>query len=432
MADLSQTITFVMELWGAFLSLVILVSVFVKRHFDKKGARRLMGVVLCCALLLISDAFARFLRGNTAQWAGSVIRICQFLVFIFLFLILALTAEYLTHIICKRVEGLDGLFWTYIEWVLFAIGAVLATINLFHPFMYSIDYGNNYFRLEFGILPGLILIGGFVTSFGVCLSYIRYLKKYERLAIVSYLVMPILYAIVQTIYPRFQPGYVTAIICLFIVYISFEVEYHEHNLEMERLAAEEKARLFSRQIQPHFMFNTLSIIKYLCRKDPEEARETIDEFSGYLRTSTDFMTIDSCVPLSSEIELLEHYIWLLEKRFDDMISFEIDIEDDAFEIPPFIIQTSVENSINHGIRAKDDQTGKVSVSTFLKDGIHNILIEDDGIGFDPAILEDAEFQKTHAGIKNTKERLRLMCSGTMSIESRKGSGTRVHISIPKR
>ena len=432
MASLSQTVTLIMELWGAFLSMVIFVSVFVKRHFDKKGAHRLMAVVLCCALLLVCDGAARYLRGSTLPWAGTAIRISQFLVFFFIFLILPLSAEYLTHIILKAVPGLKGLLWPYLEWFFFLISLVLVTVNLFKPFIYIIDDANNYSRLDFGMLPGIILLAGFVSSFGVSLSYISSLKKFERLAVISYLLLPIVYAGIQTFLPDFQFGYLASIICLFVIYISFEVEYHEHNLERERLAAEERVRLFSRQIQPHFMFNTLSVIRYLCRTSPEQAAEAIDEFSGYLRSSTDFMTEEKCIPLQSELDLLEHYFYLQRKRFGDKISYETDIQDDDFDIPPFCLQTLAENSINHGIRAKSGQNGKVSVRTYFKDGAHNIEIEDDGAGFDPALLEDPAFQKLHVGIKNTQERLKLMCGGDMSIESEKDKGTRVRIRIPER
>ena len=431
MSDSMQIVNFVMELWGSFLSFVMLISVFLKRKFDRKASRYISIVIFCCALLLLSDAFARFLRGNNVlPWYGTAINAAQYLVFVFLFLSFSFTAQYINYIMYKRIPDLGKILWTQVDWIISAAGILLVTINLFHPYIYTFDSNNNYQRLYFGKLPGIILLMGFVSCFSIVTTYIKRLEKYERLALLSYALLPIIYTILQMFLPQFQFGYLTSIICLFILYISYEVEYHKYNLKKEREAAEERMRLYSRQIQPHFIFNTLSVIKYLCGSSPKEAEETIDELASYLRSSSDFMTSESPVSIELELDFVISYISLQRKRFGDKISYTLDIKDKNFDIPPFTLQTIVENSIKHGIKTQPGKNLKISISTYTENQLHYVKIDDNGAGFDTAVLNDSKFWKNHLGIKNTKERLELMCDGQMKIESGFEKGTSVIISVP--
>ncbi|MBR6427815.1 MAG: histidine kinase, partial [Clostridia bacterium] len=213
------------------------------------------------------------------------------------------------------------------------------------------------------------------------------------------------------------------------LFISYEINIVQATAEKEKRLAEERIRLFNQQIQPHYIFNSLAVIKYLCRKDPDEACKTIDEFSGYLRESTDFMNGADLVPIEREIDLVKHYFYMQQKNYGDTITFECDAEDTDFQVPPFTVQTCVENALKHGLRSQVMEDGKLTVRTFFDGNDHTITVEDNGIGFDTDILKHS--QEGHVGIRNTRARLHLLCDGTMEIQSESGKGTRVTISIPK-
>ena len=119
-----------------------------------------------------------------------------------------------------------------------------------------------------------------------------------------------------------------------------------------------------------------------------------------------------------------------KKNFGDSIEFEYDIEDTDFCVPPFSIQTSVENALKHGLRSKVMENGRLSICTYKKGNAHIIEIKDNGVGFDTSILDDSSLD-TCIGIKNTKHRLHLMCNGTIDIKSEIGKGTSVTIRIPE-
>ncbi len=205
----------------------------------------------------------------------------------------------------------------------------------------------------------------------------------------------------------------------------------QYNIEKEKAFAEERICQVNNQIQPHFIFNTLSVIRYLCKKSPDEAVKAINEFSGYMRNMTDFLSEATTVSAERELDLVKHYVYLEQKRFGDSLTVEYDIQDTDFELPPFSVQTAVENAVKHGLRSKAVENGTLKVKTYYKDNRHIVEIEDNGVGFDTEILNEASSDgHRHIGIANTKERLRAICRGEMKIESTPGKGTRATVMIP--
>ncbi len=424
-----QYVHFSIEMWGALCCLLSIISVFITRHFDRTGARKLTALLICAMLLMVSDSLAWIFRGNSREIGYYMVRGANFCAFFFGFLIMPLVAEYISHLISKRA-GIEGLYWKYIEWVLFLIGTGLITANLFHEFIYSFDVRNTYYRLTYGMLPGMIAFTGIVITLGVVIQYIGYMNKFEKTAMVMFLVLPNVAVIIQTLYYGISFTNIAIVISIFLLFVSYEFDYMQYNSEKERMLAEEKIRLVNQQVQPHFIFNTLSVIRHLCKTAPDEAADTINEFSGYLRGCTDFLNESSCIPAKRELDLVQHYVFLEQKRFGKSITVEYDIEDTDFSIPPFAIQTSAENAIKHGLRSQNITNGLLVIRSYKSGNFHTVEVEDNGIGFDTNVLKD-DTQTTHVGLKNTAERLRLMCGGTIDIKSKPGEGTKVTIKIPE-
>lgn len=183
------------------------------------------------------------------------------------------------------------------------------------------------------------------------------------------------------------------------------------------------------QIHPHFIHNSLAAIRSLCVENPKDAIETIDNFSGFLRGSLETMIKDQCVSFDREMELVDNYLYLEQKRFEGKIIVEKNIEVESFMIPPMTIQPIVENSVRHGIRNRNTP-GVVAISTFEKKDEYVVEIKDNGVGFDAdAVMNDG---KIHVGFDNVKKRLAMMCNGRMEYDSVVGVGTCVRIYIPKK
>ncbi len=179
------------------------------------------------------------------------------------------------------------------------------------------------------------------------------------------------------------------------------------------------------QIQPHFLYNTLSSIQALCLTDSEKAFDVTEKFGTYLRQNIDSLDRPELIPFEKELEHTRVYSEIEMIRFPS-IRMEYDTPDTGFMIPALTVQPLVENAIRHGVRSVEN--GLVRVSSKKAGGFHEIVISDNGKGFDAAAAENAD--GTHIGIRNVRERLASLCCGTMTIESAENAGTKITIRIP--
>ena len=180
------------------------------------------------------------------------------------------------------------------------------------------------------------------------------------------------------------------------------------------------------QIRPHFIYNTLGSIEQLCKLDPPKAGDLVHNFAKYLRGN--FGELDNPKPIliSQEMEHVHYYVSIENVRFPDM-TFSFEMNSDDFHIPALTVQPIVENAIKHGLM-KLQKGGVIRVATYETDTEYCISVEDDGVGFDTSALLD---DRKHVGLRNIRERLKVMVNGTLEIESTVGVGTKVVVKIPK-
>jgi hypothetical protein len=202
-------------------------------------------------------------------------------------------------------------------------------------------------------------------------------------------------------------------------------------LEMEKIMlgsqlAESRISTMMSQIRPHFIYNTLGSIEQLCKLDPPKAGELVHNFSKYLRGN--FGELDNPKPIlmSQEMAHVHHYVSIENVRFPDM-TFHFEMNSDDFKIPALTIQPIVENAIKHGLM-KLPKGGTIRVVSYETEKEYCILVVDDGVGFNTDELVD---DRKHVGLRNIRERLKIMVNGTLEIESKVGVGTRVLVKIPK-
>ena len=212
--------------------------------------------------------------------------------------------------------------------------------------------------------------------------------------------------------------------CVFY-YIWLHMQFvREHE---EDLKARQRIRIMMSQIQPHFLYNTLSTIQVLCHLDPDKAADTTGRFSQYLRQNLDALSQAGLIPFRRELEHTRAYAEIEMTRFAN-VRVEYDIQDDAFSLPPLTVQPLVENAIRYGVRIREE--GVVRVATKKEADCHVIVIGDNGAGFDVKTLETLD--GSHIGLRNVRSRVESMCGGTLTVDSRIGEGTAVTIRIPVR
>jgi two-component system LytT family sensor kinase len=205
---------------------------------------------------------------------------------------------------------------------------------------------------------------------------------------------------------------------------------NEQKLEsQERLLNEARLAALTRQINPHFLFNTLNSISSLIRTDPEQARGVIYKLSNILRGL--LRNHENLNPLREELQFIDDYMGIELVRFGDKLRFVKEVDAATLDrlVPSMMLQPLVENSIKHGLSSKVEG-GMIRVRSRLENGRLHLLVEDDGIG----IPEDrlATLFEQGIGISNVNERLRVLFGNEyrMWIESRPGQGTQTQIEIP--
>ena len=207
---------------------------------------------------------------------------------------------------------------------------------------------------------------------------------------------------------------------------------HKASIKNKKLKAElEQSRIavMLSQIQPHFLYNSLTSVMDLCDKNPKQAKAAIADFADYLRGNLSSLKTENLISFSVELEHIEKYLKLEELRFRDELEVVYDIQTRDFMLPALSVQPLVENAVKHGV-GKKIGGGRVSIHTHEAENEYIVSIIDDGVGF--VVGEYSDDGGTHIGIENIKKRLDMMLNAKLEIESKKGEGTTACIIIPKR
>lgn len=204
-----------------------------------------------------------------------------------------------------------------------------------------------------------------------------------------------------------------------------KLKLQTNELELER----SKRQLTISQIQPHFMYNSLTSIIYLCDKDTQKTKGALIDFSKFLRKNLEAMGQKRLVTIKEELEHTKVYLSLEKLRFEDELDVEFDIKDTDFTLPVLTIQPIVENAVKHGINRSESGCGTVWISTEEIEDSHKVVIKDNGAGFEIESLKDLD--ESHIGISNVRKRLADECGGELIIKSAPDEGTECTIIIPK-
>lgn len=235
---------------------------------------------------------------------------------------------------------------------------------------------------------------------------------------------------------QFFPNSVVIFIITVMCYVIIE---HGQKLIMEtKNAAEAKAYLENElaasrtknmmsQIQPHFIFNTLTAIMAI-DGNPEETIEAIATFGRYLRGNLNTISDVDLIDFKREIDHVQVYVSLEQLRFKDKVKIEYDLETIDFKIPSLTVQVLVENAIKHGI-TKKKEGGTVFIKSCETSSEYLITVEDDGIGFNPAQIAK---ESNHVGMKNVKARLYLLSKGYLEVQTAVNEGTTAIVHLPKK
>lgn len=305
---------------------------------------------------------------------------------------------------------------------------LLILLSMWNGLVFTIDGQGNVEDGPLGFAVYIFDVTTFLVEIGVIAYYRRFLSVRGFLVLIGHCAIQLITMfLVNVWYP--VPMYVTATLFLILMFIFFHGELTRQFAEKEKELGESRIAIMVSQIQPHFLYNSLNTIYYLCDKDSELAKKAINDFSGYLRHILGSVKRTTPVGFAEELQHVKTYLSLEKMRFEEDLNVEYHIETTGFLVPALSVQPLVENAVKHGI-CKKENGGTLVLSTREYGDYFEVTIADDGVGFDPGKKPDDG--KLHVGIQNVRQRLYAMCEGTLTIESRPGEGTIVTMRVPKR
>ena len=423
-----------LESWAAIFCVVAIIVIYPARSLDRRSSTSCMLLLLTDCVLNVADVFAWVYCGMDSTFAYYSSRISIFVVNICIYFMVILAALHISAVIITR-EGKPNKRLMTFTVVLSALGMLIVIVSRFFGWLYTFDEHNLFVRQK-GY--GLIILLAELAFFPVLIQTImnrHALRKREYIGFVFSHMVSLIGGVLQFFIEGFSFFNAANSISLIILVMIHQYEYTADVMEWERTRADEQIKLYSRQIKPHFIFNSLSAIRSYIPED-SRARESLNHFSGFLRGSMDLLTAVDCIPAKREFDTVKEYLFMEQDRFGTDLSVVMDIEDEDYLMPPFTVLTIVENAISHGIREKADGRGTVTIRSYTNMKNHVIEVIDDGVGFDVEAymsMSDADDgSENHIGVHNVKKRLALMCGGTLDMKSTPGEGVTVRVEIPRR
>lgn len=308
---------------------------------------------------------------------------------------------------------------------IFLIFLVLDFANIYTHIFFSAD-GGEYVREKTMIISQGYQFVTFAIVFFTALFNKR-LNIREKIAFIIYCLLPLVAIILQNRFKGYAIAYASIIVSVEILFFFVNIQKNIDLAEKEEKNKEAQIRLMISQIQPHFIYNSLSAISTLIKIDQDKAQKTLDDFTEYLRCNLSSLTEEKYVPIENELRHIRTYLALEKVRFQDRINIVYDIKTTDFSVPPLSIEPIVENAIKHGI-LKKMEGGTVTIRVYEAPSAYVIEVTDNGVGFD---IKNVDFSKNkHIGLLNIKYRIEAM-NGTLDIDSKVGIGTKVTVKFHK-
>jgi LytS/YehU family sensor histidine kinase len=186
-----------------------------------------------------------------------------------------------------------------------------------------------------------------------------------------------------------------------------------------------------RQIEPHFLFNTLNAIAGLVREQRNDAAVSmIAGLSDFLRRVLEDSDRQQ-VPLAEELEFARKYLDIQKARFAERLQFTVDVPAELLpaQVPSLILQPMVENAVKHGI-SKRVEGGAIRIAASRLNGTLTLRVYNDG----PSLPSGWETGRTGIGISNARTRLHGLYGDAfdLSLHNRAPSGVEASVSVPFR
>ena len=420
------SVALVLNVMGLWFTIVMPGMDYWSKHFFRIYFFILMGCILSSLIAIVLHYF---------PVSSVVIYFLLHLECLLFSLPLPMLTAYLLHCCSESVRS-SKLFQAVLGlWVVYFVMLVIVWVT---GGFFSVTSENQPYR---GPLYPLLMLPLTAIMLINLLGTIRRRMRLSRKVFLSFVIvlLPMTVSLIVMLFvdatPLFDISFVLSALVMYSFILSDQIEQnlrHQHEIArqereiagQQREIAHQRASVMVLQMRPHFIYNTLMSIYSLCMFDPEKARKTTLDFTNYLRRNFNAIANDSVIPFSTELEHTSAYLAVEQVQLGNMLIVDWDTPYTQFRLPPLTLQPIVENAIKHGMDL-DAEPLHISIRTRNTDSGTHIIVEDNGSGFDPS-----DDSKPHTTLENIRQRLEMMCGGSLTIKSREDGGTVVTITIP--
>ena len=408
---------------GLMIAVLSLIVTRVIKYLDK-WEQKFFSIFFCIlTCYLASDLLGQISLVLLGSEYGALSKFLIFMESLSSSMISLMVLHYVLHCVDEPTEGNKYFILSGISWIVYV---VLLLLTQFTTFIYYVTEDNVYHRGPYYpilLVPIVIIM---LINILAIYTYRERLSPRELLAFSTYVIIPLVCIILNMIFYSllFIPlGTSVALFFMFVIIFYDSTDSYVAQVS-ENAKALESIRIL--EMRPHFIYNTLTSIYYLCGQDPKKAQKLIMDFTNYLRKNFGALAKDDTIPFTDELEHAREYLAVEQVRFEGSLYIETDTPHTMFRLPPLTLQPIVENAVKHGISPELPPL-IITIRTEKKDGISIVTVEDTGPGMDSTKDND---EGIHIALDNIRTRLVLMCHGKLSITDRIGGGTVVTLEIP--
>ena len=407
---------------GGAMLLMMLIGIMLSVSMPALGKWNKRFFVILFSLLLL---YVTVLYIDTGIYKDPTMATAETIVVFFEYLLFSgitfMPTFFLLHTCSESTKGSPLIRAVVVLWVAYCF---MLIISQFTDVFYYTTPNNQFFRGKwFALMLAPLAAILILNTVGV----IRRRKKLSKRVFIALLVylLPVTVVVIVYMFGAFDPliSFVVVLCALALLGLIL-VNNIEQHVRQQREIANQRAGVLVLQMRPHFIYNTMMSIYYLCKQDADKAQQVTLDFTTYLRKNFTAIASDDAVPFKDELEHTRAYLDVEMAQHEDMLFVEYDTPHIHFRVPPLTLQPLVENAVKHCLNPNGDPL-RIYVKTRLTDHGSEIIVENTGEGFKPS-----DNDEPHIALANIEQRLEFMCDGKMTIAPREGGGTIVRVIIP--
>ena len=418
----SDTLIYAYFFVGGALFLLVLLGLVAASSFPTLDKRSKQFFISSFSILIISiaayvvDLFV-FADPNLA-W---VERIIAFIETLLPSILMPLLTVYV--LLCAKKNVLKSVIF-YINIALCVALLITLIVTQFTNGIYYFTEQNEFVRGQWYWVLIVPMLASIALNLVEIIHHRKLLDKKYYIAFLVYLVPLLIVMTLQMFISVFIYIVVAVSISALSMFGIIVADQIEQYLHQEREIADQKASIAVLQMRPHFIYNTMTSIYYLCEQNPDKAQQVTLDFTTYLRKNFNAITGKEPILFNEELEHTRAYLAVVKAQYEDNLLVEFDTPHTLFRVPPLTLQPLVENSVKYGLNIDSTEPLRVSIKTKKVDNGSVIIVSDTGPG-----ISNNDNGEPHLALNNIRERLSAI-NGTLTILPNENEGTIVSIYIP--